>query len=953
MFVLLDLVRPVGSALRQLARQRKPLLRATALRPNKSRLLLEPLEDRTVMHANPVMDAEHAAVMALVPLTSVTDTAINSGDWDDPNTWDQHRLPRTGDNVLIATGVTVRLDTIERNATLHTLRIDGTLTFATNVNTGLLVDTIVETPTGSLIMGTAAKPIQHGVMAKIIIADTGAIDTTWDPKQFSRGLITHGHVSIFGDATTSFVSVAQTPTKGSTQITLSQIPVGWDAGERIIVTGTNPNGSEDEELAIASISGNTLTLSAPLKYNHATPLAGTSAYVSNMSRNAVIESQNPAMGQRRGHVMFMHNPDVDVEYAGFYGLGRTDKRNPLASPLFDANGVLMPDSGKNTAGRYAVHFHRTGTDEVAGQGIIKGSAVVDSPGWGFVNHSSNVDMEDNVAFNVTGAAFVTETGEEIGIMNHNLAIKSTGSGRGIEEFQNNVEQSFGHQGDGFWFQGGGVVATNNIAVGQKHSGFVFFTRGLNQKGLGVTEFHAENLTDPSIANGAEHVAVGDVPFVFKNNTSFANGDGMETWFHLLGAKHSVRSLVENFTAFNNRGMGMFDPYTNQMTIRNVTLLNNENNPNGTGMGRNDVTRNLLYDNVTIKGFGDGIQVPVNGTNTIQGGHFNNVRDINISTANSRDRVVNINGDIDFGQLNAQAAKGKTPFDIYLKANFDPMERDVTRLFNPDVIKLGTVKYNGKQVYYNEQAAGYVPFPKASAAAYIPPEFIDKTNQQLWDQYGLAPGGIVAPANAITDKNVSGLIGDPATYLPDLYMTSRKYTNQLAGYVVSFKDAVGAKFTDATPVTLREGWNVITRTINGQTRSFLVYGDITAPTFTLDPKQSLRINPVDLKDGLVIKGTIFDDSFGTKNFAMRFSDLDKLPTQVGADGLNFVTITFTVKDQAGNATTVSLNITIDPKAALQQNNGFVTLPEQPVSVTLAALLGFPPDPVSTDLLFSRS
>jgi len=650
--------------------------------------------------------------------------------------------------------------------------------------------------------------------------------------------------------------------------------------------------------------------------------------------------------------MFMHNPDVDVEYAGFYGLGRTDKRNPLASPLFDANGALVSGSGKNTNGRYAVHFHRTGTDDEAGQALIRGSAVVDSPGWGFVNHSSNVNMQDNVAFNVTGSAFVTEAGDEIGIMNHNLAIKSTGSGRGIEEFQNNVEQSFGHQGDGFWFQGGGVVATNNFAVGQKHSGFVFFTRGLNQKGLGVTEFHAHNLVDPSIAMGEEDIDVGSVPFVFVNNTSFANGNGMETWFHLLNARHSSRSLIEFFIIIRQPPRCTLYPYTNQTTIRNVMLLNNENNPSGTGMGRNDVTRNILYDNVTIKGFGDGIQVPVNGTNTIEGGHFNNVRDIVISTANDRNRVVNINGNIDFGQLNDKAAKGKTPFDIYLKASFDPMDRDVTRLFNPDLIKLGTVKYNGKQLYYNEQAAAYVPFPKATAAAYIPPEFIDKTNQQLWDQYGLAPGGIVAPGNAITDKTVNGLIGDPATYLPDLYLTSKKYTNQLSNYAVTYKNAVGTRFTDAAAVTLREGWNVITRTINGQTRSFLVYGDITAPTFTLDPKQSLRINPADLKDGLVIRGTVFDDSTGSQNFNMRFSDLDKLTTQVGADGLNFVTITFNVKDRAGNVTAVSLNITIDPKAPLQQTNGFVNLPEQTISVTLAALLGFPPDTLSTDTVFAR-
>ena len=52
------------------------------------------------------------------------------------------------------------------------------------------------------------------------------------------------------------------------------------------------------------------------------------------------------------------------------------------------------------------------------------SVVADSPGWGFVNHSSYVNFDNNVAFNVVGASFVTEAGNEIGEFVGNLAINT-------------------------------------------------------------------------------------------------------------------------------------------------------------------------------------------------------------------------------------------------------------------------------------------------------------------------------------------------------------------------------------------------------------------------------------------------------------------------------------------------------------------------------------------------
>ena len=311
--------------------------------------------------------------------------------------------------------------------------------------------------------------------------------------------------------------------------------------------------------------------------------------------------------------------------------GRTDKRNPIDDPVVspdpdhpgqfttdvidtktgqrvmvpvvDASGnpvvvngvtqLQVARAGLNPRGRYAVHFHRTGVDPGDDPATISDSSVVDSPGWGIVNHSSNVDVDGNVVFNAVGSAYVTEAGDEIGSFDGNIAIHSLGSGAGIESRQ--AVQDFGHQGNGFWLQGGNVSLTNNIVSGQCASGYVFFPRGLIQKGLGTTQIPVADLANSAwAAAGQTMIDVGSVPLrEFTNNLSFASGDGMETWFTLLevnGKSPDQRNVIDGFTTFgNNSGRGIFSPYTNLTTWKNVTVIGNVSSPSGTGIGRNDVT----------------------------------------------------------------------------------------------------------------------------------------------------------------------------------------------------------------------------------------------------------------------------------------------------------------------------------------------------------------------------
>jgi hypothetical protein len=267
-----------------------------------------------------------------------------------------------------------------------------------------------------------------------------------------------------------------------------------------------------------------------------------------------------------------------------------------------------------------------------------------------------------------------------------------------------------------------------------------------------------------------------------------------------------------------------------------------------------------------------------------------------------------------------------------------------------VILLGTVTLNGKQLYYLEQASDYVPFPVVAAGTtppydpQVPQELRGLTNSQIYTTYGLAIGGIVAPPATVVVPKIHAVIADPATYPAPVTLQSAKYTNNLTGYLLSYKDANGKRVKETTPTALREGWNLLTRTASdGSVRTFLVYGDVTPPTFTLDKSIVLTINPVDLKTGIYIEGTVTDNSTGSQAFRQQFSDLDQLTvkTKTNADGttVNYITLTFTIKDRAGNATVVSLDIVIDPNAPLQENRGFQDLPPKPVSVTLLSLLGF--------------
>lgn len=65
----------------------------------------------------------------------------------------------------------------------------------------------------------------------------------------------------------SWTQLGATTEAGATTLTLSE-PVEWRAGDKIVIATTDYWIDQTEERTIASVSGNTVTLTQPLTYRH-------------------------------------------------------------------------------------------------------------------------------------------------------------------------------------------------------------------------------------------------------------------------------------------------------------------------------------------------------------------------------------------------------------------------------------------------------------------------------------------------------------------------------------------------------------------------------------------------------------------------------------------------------------------------------------------------------------
>lgn len=428
---------------------------------------------------------------------------------------------------------------------IHSIIIDGDLQMRANSkNINLYVQTIWLKASGNLTIragkGFKADVVFHNDQP--FNHDNPALPY-FDPAQEGGGLISlGGKLRVFGKHKTAWGYAKSVPA-GQDYIVMNQAPVNWNVGDEIVVGAVERDHTSGEIVKIASIAGNVIHLATPITNSHVLPAHNhqtkvLAVPVGNLTRAVTFRTapESIAAGNtlHRAHVMIMNSGhgkmaikehDTKVQNAAFVDMGRTDKTRLIADAKFDArNNLVRPAS--NTRARYPIHFHRAGPGSALG--VVEGCVVDGSPGWGFVNHNSNVAFTDNVTYGTPGAGFVTEASNETGSFIRNAAFASITP----RKFKNHQDMrgnsNFGIQGDGFWFQGASIDVVDNVASGFSGSGFALY---------GVSIDH------PAAGGGGS----GSIPFYIESKyMGFPNG---QVYVH--ANRNGIRSFIGN-TAYSGK-----------------------------------------------------------------------------------------------------------------------------------------------------------------------------------------------------------------------------------------------------------------------------------------------------------------------------------------------------------------------------------------------------------------
>lgn len=518
-----------------------------------------------------------AQAMTLFSSADATHTATSDGDWFNPATWDAG-VPDLNAIAYVPAGLSVTYAG-QAEHPVRGILISGELHFARDQSSHLMIDTLEVAMGGLLTIGTVDHPIQPDHEVHIEFSSDSDIDVDWDPELMSRGLIGHGRVEIHGQPKTVHLKVADDPLAGQNQLTLVNVPKAWQIGDTLVLTGTRYSGwkwdndiqavryhgTQDEVLSIAAIDGNTVTLNESLAFDHPGPRLDLKASVANFTRNVRFSTANAdqAPTHRRGHVMLMHHTDFDIRYAAFEQLGRTDKR----VPSFDLDQLEETTPTSNVRGRYPLHFHISGIDQVEHPAMAVGNAVFASPGWGFVHHASNAVFHDNASFDTHGAGFIAETGDEIGAWTRNIAIKAEGNSA-FNPKNGNDPNSFdmARSGAGFWFQGRMVRSVGNVAASVNH-GYVYLHRGTRMRGFPNTVFSM-----PEALRRASQVSPDHPPILnFHDNEAFASAVGLFVVKANPNQRHDIHTHLSSFTAWEVRA-GAAMEYTSHYLLKDFDII---------------------------------------------------------------------------------------------------------------------------------------------------------------------------------------------------------------------------------------------------------------------------------------------------------------------------------------------------------------------------------------------
>jgi hypothetical protein len=495
-------------------------------------------------------------------------------------------------------------------------------------------------------------------------------------------------------------------------------------------------------------------------------------HAANLTRNVVLRSQS-ATGTR-GHTLFTHRADVDIRYATFGGLGRTTNQG-FDDTTSDAAGNVT-HVGTNQRGRYPVHFHHLIGPATAPlkpyQYTFVGNVVTCPLDpmpfiWGVTVHNSHHGLiQDNVIHNWAGAGLALEAGSEsYNVVAHNFVARVTGSGH---------RDNGGLDGNGYWMHGPNNYLRDNVATAVRGNGPYAYSFNFAFTYTGVQDVPAFQGADPSVAGEAVAVDMNAMPLreVARNEAYGAIANGLTYWWvNTFGTipRNGGPSTIKDFRVWHHYQYGVFAYESNHLTIDGMVARGSQHvytiGNGAIGVYLADYfARDWRLTNADFQGLAIAVDVSTHsggGTQTIDNSYFRNVLNVyarTLWTSASRadlipDRKVVIRNVL----FDPIPGLSHTAVQLdYLPHHSNLIARDEVFVYD-----YNRVPGDNFQVYYREQVADFILLesslnPDGTPALLGSPE-VGLTNLQNWNKYGIALAGAVAPANALTRPEISGLV----------------------------------------------------------------------------------------------------------------------------------------------------------------------------------------------------
>jgi len=394
--------------------------------------------------------------------------------------WSTSQALKAGANVNIASGARVYLD-VSPGVIYGSIVIDGTLVVA-DADIELKSQWILVRKGGSLIVGTPECPITKKVTiilhgSRTVNNDIGT-DAADGTGFGTKGVVvaTGGSIQMFGQINGPTWTRLSAIARNGTKTIQVEDAINWKIGDKIVIASTDfsevldykkyqgkddykeligqPFPDQNEVRTITAVDGKKITLDTGLVYSH-WGQGYEKAEVGLLTRRIVLKGDDSTVSDAfGGHLMIRKGPITKISGVELTQMGQ--------------QGIL---------GRYPVHFHVMGdTNDV----VFSSNSIHDTFQRALSVHESyNINISDNVAFNVVGHMYFLEDGGEHGtIFQHNLGIRATPIGK--ETLRQLLPTD--NRPAIFWISNPDNTWVDNAAVGGFHG--YWFAMSVRPLGLG-------------------------------------------------------------------------------------------------------------------------------------------------------------------------------------------------------------------------------------------------------------------------------------------------------------------------------------------------------------------------------------------------------------------------------------------------------------------------------------